>query len=479
MPGGGPSALPERDATTLAVLPDGAVAVSSKPGSTHLLSPDLDEVLASWPMFWGWEKQHGPEDDPFAASISVTPSGRLLCMTSEYGLGNWAGAHTNIVAVSEPGTALGPGDKPLLRAIATLDARTDCQSGADSYAHVRYGDEPVGRGNRPSPSLTEALSELTGTSGSLCGSLDSKMTRPAALGDDLFVVPVFGKTYRSSNRGQEFGFALVGDRGVLQGRLGGLHLREDSPFTGFDFTVVADPYRARAFHLKRYGLYAWSADGVLRARMSTAEKPFKPLVHFALLECTPAGELLLAHRRQHLLLRVQVSQDLDDLAVAVEAALKGYGRERTARKKQYAPVNWLWSDSAATVILSDEPSSWLSRPAPWGCRFLRACSSSVSPRRPGRLDGTPKRAAVSTRQAARGAVDARGVLRRHPHPPRRSARPSLRGDERVTVRGCLRLLVVARSGWSVSERKQVPASLRLPCVAPAGEPSQSRATTGV
>ncbi|MGW1638440.1 hypothetical protein [Streptomyces lavendulae] len=349
VPGGGPSAIPERAVVNLAVLPDGAIAVSSHPGSTHLLSPDLDEVLASWPMSWGWENKLDSGDDPFAASIAVTPSGRLLCATSEYGLSDWAGAHPNIVAVSEPGAPLGPGRKPVLRAIATLDARTHRQSEADSYAHVRYGDEPVGRGNRPSPSLTEALSTLTGTSGSLYGYRDSRMSRPAALGDDLFVVPVFGKIYRSSNRGQEFSFAVVDDRGVLHGRLGGLHLREDSPFTGFDFTVVADPHRARAFHLNRYGLYAWTADRVLRARMSTAEKPFKPLVHFALLECTPAGELLLAHRKQHLLLRVPVPQDLDDLAVAVEAALKGYGRERTALKKQYAPVNWLWSDSAATV----------------------------------------------------------------------------------------------------------------------------------
>ncbi|MFD3538474.1 hypothetical protein ACFWUQ_03115 [Streptomyces sp. NPDC058662] len=348
-PGGGPTAVPERDGTTLAVLPDGAVAVSSPPGSTHLLSAELDEVLASWPMSWGWDNRQAPGEDPFAASIAVTPAGRLLCMTSEYGLSNWAGAHANTVAVSEPGSALGPGPKPLLRAIATLDARTGRQSDADSYAHVRYGDGPVGRDNRPSPSLTEALSELTGTSGSLHGYLDSTMTRPAALGEDLFVVPVFGKTYRSSNRGQEFSFALVDDRGMLRGRLGGLHLREDSPFTGFDFTVVADPHRARAFHLNRYGLYAWSADGVLRARMSTAEKPFKPLVHFALLECTPAGELLLAHRKQHLLLRVPVPQDLDDLGPAVETALKGYGRERTVLKKQYEPVNWLWSDRAATV----------------------------------------------------------------------------------------------------------------------------------
>ncbi|WP_203350624.1 hypothetical protein [Streptomyces sp. S-9] len=349
VPGGAPSAVPEGDEATLAVLPDGTIALSSSPGSTHLLSPDLDEVLASWPMSSGWHRKENREEDPFAASITITPAGRLLCMTSEYGISNWAGARPNIVAVSEPGSSLGPGYKPALQAIATLDARTGRQNDADRHAHVRYGDAPVGRGNRPSPSLTEALSELTGTSGSLYGYVDSTMTRPAALADDLFVVPVFGRTYRSSNRGQEFSFALVDDRGVVRGRLGGLHLREDSPFTGFDFTVVADPRRGRAFHLNRYGLYTWSADGVLRARMSTAEQPFKPLVHFQLLECTPAGELLLAHRKQHLLLRMPVPHDLDGLAAAVEAALKGYGRERTALKKQYAPVNWLWRDSSAAV----------------------------------------------------------------------------------------------------------------------------------
>ncbi|WP_189980126.1 hypothetical protein [Streptomyces capoamus] len=349
VPGGAPSAIPEGDSATLAVLPDGAIAVSSQPGSTHLLSPDLDEVLASWPMSSGWEKKEGCREDPFAASIAVTPAGRLLCMTSEYGISNWAGARPNIVAISEPGATLGPGRKPVLRAIATLDARTDRQSESDHHPHVRYGDAPVVGGNRPALSLTKALSELTGTSGSLHGYVDSTMTRPAALGDDLFVVPVFGRTYRSSNRGQEFSFALVDDRGAVRGRLGGLHLREDSPFTGFDFTVVADPHRGCAFHLNRYGLYAWSSDGVLRARMSTGQKPFKPLVHFELLECTPAGELLLAHRKQHLLLRVPVPQDLDGLAVAVEAALKVYGRERTALKKQYAPVNWLWRDNSAAV----------------------------------------------------------------------------------------------------------------------------------
>ncbi|MFB6618203.1 hypothetical protein ACFCV9_28960 [Streptomyces sp. NPDC056367] len=60
-----------------------------------------------------------------------------------------------------------------------------------------------------------------------------------------------------------------------------------------------------------------------------------------------AGEV--DHGAGDVVARVPVPQDLDDLAAAVETALKGFGRERTALKKQCAPVNWLRSDSAATV----------------------------------------------------------------------------------------------------------------------------------
>ncbi|MBV6697777.1 hypothetical protein KV557_11645 [Kitasatospora aureofaciens] len=348
-PDGTPWAIVDGDKDNLAVLPDGTIAISSTPGSTHLISPDLSQVLASWRMPWGWEEQKARTGDPFAASIAVTPSGRLLCMTSEYGLSNWSGARPNIVAVSEPGSGLAPGAKAPLRALATLDARTARQTEADRYPHVLFRGAPVWRDNRPSPSLTELLSELTGTSGSLCRYEDSTMTRPAALRDDLFVVPVFGKLYRSTNLGQEFSFALLDDQGVVRGRLEGLDRRKDSPFTGFDFTVVADPHRGRAFHLNRYGLYAWTAEGQLRSRLSTEDKPFKPLKHFALLECTPAGELLLCHRKQHLLLRVPVPDDLGTLPAAVEAALKGYGPGRNALKKQYAPVDWHWVDNSAEV----------------------------------------------------------------------------------------------------------------------------------
>ncbi|MFD9687374.1 hypothetical protein ACFWXO_16640 [Kitasatospora sp. NPDC059088] len=349
-PDGTPSAIiPDGSGDTLAVLPDGTVALALRPGSTHVFSADLSQVLATWPMPWGFEERKARTGDPFAASIAVTPSGRLLCTTSEYGL-KWADATLNVVAVSDPVTALAPGSKPALRAIASLHPTTDSQTDADQHPHVVFGDAPVWRDNRPWPTLTDLLTDFTGSSGTFYGYRDCQMTRPSALGDDLFVVPVFGRTFRSGSRGQEFSFALLDDQGVLRGRLEGLHRHDDSPFTGLDFIVVADPHRGRAYHLNRYGLFAWTADGRLRSRISTADRPFTALKNFELMECTPAGEILLLHRKQRLLLRVPVPQDLEALPAAVEAALKAYGTGRLALKKQYAPVNWGWQDTSGQVV---------------------------------------------------------------------------------------------------------------------------------
>ncbi len=346
-PDGSPSAIPEAGDMTLAVLPDGTVALTEDLGSTFLLSADLSRLLESWRLPFGWSADEAGPGDPYAGFLSVTPSGRLLAVTAEFRLSNWAGAVPNIVAVSEPGSRLAPGAKTTLRAIASLENRAGRQTEADLRPHVRFQGAPVGRDNRPSPSLAElVLSSATGGASTYDG---CTLGRPAPLGDDLFVVPVFSRIYRSGNRGGAFTFALLDDQGRPVGRLEGLDPYKDSPFTGFCFTVIGDPHRGRAFHLNRYGLYAWSSDGRLRARMSTEDKAFKALTHFALMECAPSGELLLVHRKQNLLLRVPVPEDLGDLRQVVEAALRTYGTERTALKKHRTPVNWHWVEESARV----------------------------------------------------------------------------------------------------------------------------------
>ncbi|MEU5150089.1 hypothetical protein AB0G42_23290 [Streptomyces yangpuensis] len=341
-----PTGLAQGSEFNLAVLPDGTVAVSSKPGNTHLFSADLSRLVESWQSPWGWQEEKQRTGDPYAMSIDVTPSGRLLCAVAEYGVSNWAGKVPNLVALSEPGSTLSPGSKATLRAIATHDARSDRQTEADRYPHVQYDGAPVAGTNRPSPSLTEMVSTDDRTRYDYTG---CRMGRPAAMGDDLFVVPVFGKTYRSGSRGQVFSFLLLDGQGTERGKLQGMHRYEDSPFTGSYWTVVGDPYRARAFHLNRYGLYAWDAEGQLRSRIRTADAPFKALTHFLLMGCSPAGELLLVHQKQHLLLRVPVPEYLCELEDAVRAALKDYGPGRNALKRQHAPVNWHWTDGTAPV----------------------------------------------------------------------------------------------------------------------------------
>ncbi len=225
----------------LAVLPDRTVAVSSKPGSTHLISTDLSRALASWPMSWGWEEEKARTGDPCAASITVTPSGRLLCLTSEYGLSNWAGAHPNIIALSEPGSSLCPGSKATLRAIATHDARRP----ADRRRPVPPHPVPGHAGGARQPPVP--LPDRGPVQG--CPQpynyRDSRLGRPTLLGEGLFVVPVFGRIHRSGNQGQVITFVLFDDQGVVRGRLEGLDPYKGSPFTGFCFTVVADPHRAR------------------------------------------------------------------------------------------------------------------------------------------------------------------------------------------------------------------------------------------
>ncbi|GAA3005721.1 hypothetical protein GCM10020229_16990 [Kitasatospora albolonga] len=112
-PGGAGPTSTVRRSESLTLLPDGTLVLSGKPGNTHLFTPELDRLLAAWHMddrpSWSDEPQ---TDDPFAATVSVTPGGRLLCLTSEHRLENWGYPRGNLIAVSEPGDHLAPGHSP-------------------------------------------------------------------------------------------------------------------------------------------------------------------------------------------------------------------------------------------------------------------------------------------------------------------------------------------------------------------------------
>ncbi|MEU9036318.1 hypothetical protein AB0D45_15630 [Streptomyces sp. NPDC048352] len=329
----------------LCVLPDGVLALTATPNRTTLVAPDLSRVLAVYDSKDGRPfKEFTPgEGDPFAGSLSVTPSGRLLCTVAEYGVWRYGNVITNLVGVADG--ALTADSKPAIKVLASLDPEPAHQSAVDLQPHATHRGAPVGMTNRPRPALTELVAAEDRPS-DWCR---SRLGRPVPLSDSLFVVPFHARTYRSGSRGQPFVFALVDDRGEITGRLHGLHAWRDSPFTGMCFDLAADPYRGHVFHLNRYGLYAWNAAGVLRAKLDTETRTFKPLTHFTLGACAPNGDLLLVHTKQHLILRVPAPDDLTALADAVEDALRAYARRRTALKKQWEPVNWHWTQSTAPL----------------------------------------------------------------------------------------------------------------------------------
>ncbi|MGW1052652.1 hypothetical protein [Streptomyces sp. NPDC002521] len=337
------AAIVDGSEMTLCVLPDGTLAVSARPNNTTLIASDLSRVVAVYDS-----KDRRPfggvaPGDAYATSISVTPSGRLLCTVAEYGVWDSASVITNIVGVADG--ALTASSKPAIEALTSLDPEPARHTDIDLHAHVTYKGAPVSPANRPRPALTELVADED----RLSGWRYSHLGRPVPLADDLFVVPAYAKTFRAGSRGQPFVFALINDEGQMTGRLDGMHAWRDSPFTGLCYNLAADPHRGHAFHLNRYGLYAWNRAGALRAKLDTATKAFKPLTHFTLTTCTPAGDLLLIHNKQHLILRVPVPEDLTELPSAVEEALRGYARQRTALKKQWAPVNWHWTEASAPV----------------------------------------------------------------------------------------------------------------------------------
>lgn len=341
----GESAVADGGDIGLCVLPDGVLAVTATPDRTTLVAPDLSRVLAVYDSkdgrpFKGFTPGEG---DPFAGSISVTPSGRLLCTVAEYGVWRYGNVITNLVGVADgPLTA---DSKPVIQVLASLDPEPAHQSVVDLRPHATYRGAPVGMAHRPRPALTELVADED----SLSHWDRSRLGRPVPLSDSLFVVPFHARTFRGGSRGQPFVFALVNDRGEMTGRLHGLHEWRDSPFTGLCFNVAADAHRGHVFHLNRYGLYAWNKAGVLRATLDTGIKAFKPLTHFTLGSCAPNGDLLLVHVKQHLILRISAPGDLSSLADVVEEALRSYTRQRTVLKKQWGPVNWHWTTETAPV----------------------------------------------------------------------------------------------------------------------------------
>jgi hypothetical protein len=301
-------------AVSLSVLPDGRVLFSTVRNRAFALDPALgsaEEVTAP-----------GIDGEPrWAFRTRLTPSGRALCLLGE-----------SVVAVSEEpvGTEL-----PRLTAVTTL------LRAPTSVIHMRVYFPPAGASGE-GEARTELVEQLRAVYPGPGGPRPAWVCDAVPIDDSTFVVLTVGWKKRAYQRGNEFLFALVNGDGKLLGKLD-LHTYRDAAARGVRYDVVVDQARRRVFHLNTFGLYVFDDSGTRTAWLSTEDKEYKPLAHFQLREFDPAGNLVLVHEKQNLVLAVPVPDDLADLPGAVTDALAVFRKERARLKKSFLAPNWYWT----------------------------------------------------------------------------------------------------------------------------------------
>jgi len=334
----------------LCVLPDGTPALSSRGNRTFLLDPELTGLAGAWEGKYGQGAGEFRLDIPehfkgsFATAIRPTPSGRLLCVLSEFKTSMVSGGLPNLI-----GTARGPltpEHRPVIDVFACLRLPEDpAQNRSLPIPYTCYAGAPAGGDHRPGPGLAaEARARWPELRW-----FETRPGTPAVVAEDRYVVPIFDG-FRPS-RWSDYVYALVDEAGTLFGRLDGPGNGECSPFPGDHRAVAADPGRGRVFHVNESGLYVWSAEGERLAVLSAEDKAYRPLKRMHLMGCAPDGSLLLARHDHNLLLRVEMPDDVDELGPAVQAALSDHVRTRNRLKKAHTPADWLWTTPDAPVFL--------------------------------------------------------------------------------------------------------------------------------
>ena len=249
-------------------------------------------------------------------SLSVLPDGRVLFATKRDRAFVFDSALGSASEVAAPGAGGEP--RWAFRTRLTPSGRALCLLGENVVAVSR---EPIGAAL---PALT-AVTALSRTPNSTVHS------------------PVYCPPTGASGEGEP--------RTGLVEQIRAAHPGPGGPRPAWVYDVVVDQARRRIFHLNTFGLYVFDDSGTRTAWLSTDDKEYRPLAHFQLREFDPAGQLVLVHEKQNLVLTVPVPDDLADLPGAVTDALALFRKERTRLKKEYRPPNLYWT-TAGTPLAS-------------------------------------------------------------------------------------------------------------------------------
>lgn len=249
----------------------------------------------------------------------------------------------NLVCLSD-GSPLSVAQRPQLDCIGCVYSTLDYETNAwFPYIKMSSG-ERVGTGCRPVPSLLSQASELFGV-----GLHDGWIKQALPLDETKCAVSLFHKYMRGGSKGLPFAFGILDYAGRVVGRLDGIDDYNESPYSEHHHTLAVDRRYRRIVYKNKAAFFLFDFDGRVLAKVALDNADVKAMAAFHLGCCGADGQIVLYHRKQHLVLQMDPIAQPVDLESAIAIAMTDYNAQRSKLKKQHAPESYRWLAPAPAV----------------------------------------------------------------------------------------------------------------------------------
>lgn len=325
---------------SLSVTPDDQVVFSTVGNRTYFFANDLRQRMGAFAEFDSRDPSRMYHSN-FGYQLWYTQDRAVLCTVGEPNV-HLARPGTNLVALSDG--PLHSDHRPNLKCITCLVSKLNCEPDCTfSYITLPTG-ESVGSGCRPQPSLPEQVKARYQLS----------LYKPwignvLPLQGSKCLISVFNQWMRGGTKGCPFLFAIVSYEGKLLGRLEGIDPHDESPFVGHFYDVAVDPTGSQVYYLNKAALFVFSHTGKMLIKIPLKVKELSTLTNFQLGGCSPAGELVFVHPKQHLFMLVPVPNKLEHLAQTLQDSLMVYKKARTRLKNTWRPAQYHWTTDVELI----------------------------------------------------------------------------------------------------------------------------------
>lgn len=181
--------------------------------------------------------------------------------------------------------------------------------------------------------------------------LDEEYTRdlwssgPIALGQSLFLIPLFGKMGRGGSRGQLIAGLIINSAGQVISRLNDLDFHADSPYEKKHFIFAAIHKKEKIFYKNAYGVYLFDYSGKCIEKHYFSDPKVKSLKPFKLIgSINNSTRIILYHEKNNDLLILDIDE-MNSFADSIANSIKIFKKEKSAHKKIYSYYCKCWLEN--------------------------------------------------------------------------------------------------------------------------------------